>query len=482
MPEEDIFQIYPSNWENDPEEERFSFSTLDYLSVCTYNNYALFFRVDDADKPRVVETLKAGLARTLSQVRHICGTIEKDPSGGYSFVKKKDSNVRFVVQWLDSPKDSAAYPSFDDIAKANFCTSALGDLSCWSVPPMTYGEKPEAHPDCSPVVAAYKANFIRGGLVFIMHHHHYSNDVMGWAGLTHQLAENCYAIVNQTPFPSWDPACLDLSRLTKPDVPEESKVDGPPAPQRHPGHLPAEMLLFHLPKSKAAELKKLATPTDGSWISTYDAFSAFMWRTVTRLRAPTFKPDPSAPLLWIEAVDMRRRMHSPKVPARLQRNVMTGAMSSTAPVTAPTAAEVISEWPLPKLASYVRQLTNSITQEGLDQMLDIVAAVRDKSALNLRIDSHPPMSWLQTDHRDANITGADFGFAKPLTYRHLIDRLTNGVTIIYPSRDPSPESDEGPEFSISYETGLKEALIKDPKWNKYFEYRGVDAIDASRGH
>ncbi|KAJ5712077.1 Transferase [Penicillium malachiteum] len=466
-------------WENDPEEERFKVSTLDYLTVCTYNNYAIFFRVEDADKPRIAEELKTGLERTLSQVRHICGTIEKDPSNGHFFVKKKDSTVQFVVQWLDSPEKSNDYPSFDEIAGGNFCTSVLGDLARWSVPTMTYGEKPEAHPDNSPVVAAYKANFIRGGLVFIMHHHHYSNDVMGWAGLAHQLAENCYAVVNQTPFPSWDPACLDLFRLTKPPVPEELRIDGPPAPERHPDHIPAEMLLFHLPKSKAAELKKLASPNDESWISTYDAFSAFMWRTVTRLRALFFKPDLSAPLLWIEAVDMRRRMHSPKPPSRIQRNVMTGVLSATAPVTAPTAAEVISEWPLSKLTYYIRQLTNSVTQEALDQALGMVATVRDQTALNIRIDAHPPMSLLQTDHRDANIPAADFGFAKAFTYRHLIDKLTQGVMIIYPSRDPSPESDEGPEFSISYETSLKQALIDDPEWRKYFEYRGVDAVDAS---
>lgn len=478
MPKQEVFHLHPFGWENDPDEEHFPVSTLDYLTVCTYNNYALFFRVDDADKARVANVLKIGLERTLSQVRHICGTIEKVSSGGHSFFKKKDSTVRFVVQWLDSNEDGDAYPTFDEIAQGNFCTSVLGDLNRWSVPPMTYGEKPEAHPDSSPVAAAYKANFIRGGLVFIMHHHHYSNDVMGWAGLAHQLAENCYAVVNQTPSPQWDPACLDLSRLTKPPVPEESLVDGPPAPERHPNHIAAEMLLFHLPKSKAAELKKLATPTDG-WISTYDAFSAFIWRTISRLRAPVFKPDLSTPLMWIEAVDMRRRMHSPKVPARIQHNVMTGALSSTAPVTAPTAAEVISDWPLSELASYIRRLTNSTTQEALDQTLDVVATVRNRTALNIRIDSHPPLSILQTDHRDANISIADFGFATPVTYRHLIDRLTQGVIIIYPSRDPSHGSDEGPEFSIAYETDLKQALIEDPEWCRFFEYRGVDAIDAS---
>jgi hypothetical protein len=478
MPRQEVHQLRPFGWENDPEEERFKVTTLDYLTACTYNNYALFFRLDNADKEKAAATLKEGLERTLSQARHYVGTIEKDAEGGHSFVKKKDSTVRFVVQWLDTPEDGAKYPSIDDIERTNYSAVTLGDLETWSVPPMTYGEKPEAHPDNHPVVSAFKANFVRGGLVFNMHHHHYTNDVMGWSGFTHQLAENCRAALTKTAFPTWDPVCLDLSRLIKKEVPEEVKVDGPPQPERHPDHTVGQSLLFHLPKSKAAELKKLAAPTDGSWISTYDAFSAFIWRTVTRLRAPVFKPEPSSHIFWAEAIDMRRRMHSPKVHPRIQHNVMFAALSNTSPVPQLTADEILHA-PLSKLASYIRQMTDSVTQENLDKTLDMVAMVRDKTSLNIRIDSHPPMSILQTDHRDANIVAADFGFAKPLTYRHLLDRVTEGVIIIYPTRNNDAASDEGPEFSIAYEKHLAQDLINDAEFNKYFEYRGVDAEDAS---
>lgn len=478
MPKQETLYLHPLGWENDPEEERFKVSTLDYMTGLTYCNFGIFFRLDDSEKEKAIEILKAGLERTLSQARILCGTIEKDSSGGHSFVKKKDSTVRFIIQWLDAPEDTDSYPSFDEIAEQNFCSVALKNLNEWSIPPMTYGDKPEAHPDISPEVAAYKANFVRGGLVFIMAHHHYANDVMGWAGLTHQLAENCYAIFNHTTFPPWGPSCLDVSRLTKPEVPEEFKIDGPPMPERHPDHITAEMLLFHLPKSKAAELKDIASPPDGSRISTYDAFSAYVWRTVTRLRAPIFKPNLSAPLFWAEAVDMRRRMHSPKVHPRVQQNVMSAALSDRVPVVPPTAAEVISEWPLWKLAFYIRQMTNSTTQEALNESLNAIAKIRDKTALNIRITSYPPMSILQTDHRNANITGTHFGFAKPVIYRVLVDSLTQGVNIIYPPRaSSSPDSNEGPEISISYEKSLKQTLIDDPEWNEYFEYRGVDAID-----
>ncbi|GES59496.1 related to Tri201-trichothecene 3-O-acetyltransferase [Aspergillus terreus] len=481
MPKEEVFHLHPYGWETDPEEERYKVSTLDYLTPCTYNNYALFFRLDDAEKRKAATVLKAGLERTLSQTRHLCGTIEKDPEGGHSFVKRKDSTVQFFVQWLDAA--GPEYPSLDDIEKAHFSATTLGDLTRWSVPPMTYGEKPEAHPDAHPTVAAYKANFVRGGLVFIMHHHHYANDVMGWVGLTHQLAENCRAVClhDASAFPPWDTACLDRARLTKPEVREEAKIDGPLPPRRHPAHTVAVSLLFHLPKSKAAALKRRAAQTDadGAWVSTYDAFSAFIWRTLTRLRAPVFKPDMDAPLPWFEAVDMRRRLHSPTCPPRIQCNVMYAAMSPMAPVPQPTVAEVLN-WPLPRLARYIRQLTDSVTQESLDQTLDMVARIRDRTALSFRINAQPPMSILQTDHRDANVAEADFGFAKPVTYRHLLDCVTEGVIIIYPPRRAAPDSDEGCEFAIAYEKRLAQELIDDPEWREYFEYRGVDAEDA--GH
>ncbi len=473
MPKQEVYNLHPFGWENDPEEERYPLSTLDYLTVCTYNNYALFFKLEDKDKPRAVEILKEGLERTLSQTRHLCGTIEKDPEGGYSFTKKKESTVQFIVQWLDSPDGN--YPSYEDIHKANYGAPVLGDLNVWSVPPMTYGEKPEAHIDSHPKVAAFKANFIRGGLVLIMHHHHYSNDVMGWAGEAHQWAENCYAVANKTPFPTWDPANNDLSRLTKKPPPLEEQIEGPPEPQRHPDHVVGQSLLFHLPTSKAAELKKLAWPDDGSWISSYDAFSAFMWRTLTRVRAPVFKPDMSSNMFWCEAIDMRRRFHDPKCPPRIQHNVMFLASSPTSPGPAPTVAEVISEWPLSKIASYIRKMTNSIDQESLDAALTYAATVRNKSGLSVRIDSKLPMSILQTDHRDANVTAADFGFGRPETYRHLMDNVTEGVIIVYPPRKAPPEADEGVEIAISYEKRLAQTLIEDPEWNKYFEYRGVDA-------
>ncbi|TPX11651.1 uncharacterized protein E0L32_007630 [Thyridium curvatum] len=479
MPREQVYALRPFGWENDPEEERFKLSTLDYLTGCTYTNFFLFFRLRDDEKQHAIEVLRLGLERTLSQTRPLCGIIERDPQGGHSFVKKRDSTVKFVVQWLDGAEDADKYPSIDDLAKGHFRGTQLGDFDTWTVSPMTYGEKPEAHPDSKPVVAAFKANFVRGGLVLVMHHHHYANDIMGWAGEAFQVAENCYAVRHGTEFPPWDvKACLDLSRLTKRDPAEGDKVDGPPPQVRHPEHTGAQSLLFHCPRSKAAALKDLARPQDGSWVSTYDAFVAFVWRAITRIRAPAFAPDPGARLFWGEAVDLRRRLHSPPVHPRLQGNVMYAALSSMSAVPQPTVCELVSGWPLWQIARYVRRMTDSVSQEDLDAQLEMVALVRDKAALSVKVSAHPPLSLAVTDHRDISaVLDADFGFGRPVAYRHPIVFVTEGCMFVYPRRK-GPEGeyrdDDGFEFTMAFEKRLAGDLLRDEEWNRWFEFLGVD--------
>lgn len=160
---------------------------------------------------------------------------------------------------------------------------------------------------------------------------------------------------------------------------------------------------------------------------------------------------------------------------------MAGASSLVAPVPQPTAVQVISEWSFPRLAQHIRHMTDSVTPEALDKMLEVVARFRDKTTINIRVDSKPPMSMLVTDHRDTNISRADFGFARPITYRHLSDNIEVpvGIVIVYPPRGDDPDSDEGPEFAVSFEKSLTQALINDTEWCEYFEFRGIDGLDTN---
>lgn len=140
MPRQVKYELRSFGWENDPEQEIYKFSTLDYLVACVYVSYATFFRIDkDADKAKVARVLKQGLERTLSQVRHFCGVIKEEPgdASGYAFVKKRDNTVEFIMQYLEEPEDEGKYPSFSQIEESGCVSRALGDLEIWSIAPMT---------------------------------------------------------------------------------------------------------------------------------------------------------------------------------------------------------------------------------------------------------------------------------------------------------------------------------------------------------
>ncbi|KAJ0314153.1 hypothetical protein Brms1b_007117 [Colletotrichum noveboracense] len=460
MPRVEEFQLHPSGWENDPDEERFKLSTLDYLQVA--------------------HILKKGLERTLSQTRHLVGTIEKDEDGHHSIVKRKSSTVKLVVQCLELPAD--VFPSFSDIEKTHFLSAKLGDINILSNAPMTYGEKPEAHPDNRPVVASYKANFIPGGLILNMHSHHYSNDVVGWGNFVRQLADNCYAILNNTEFPSFDARCLDRSRFMSPLVAEESRVNAPAQADRHPEHKLSQCLIFHLPKTKAAELKKAAFPGDVSWISTYDAISALTWRVFSRVRQPLYNPDPASCPIWGEGVTMSKRLSNPMMPTRMQGNQFFATLSTLSPIPQLTTAEIISDAPLSKLASYTRQMTNGVTEDLLKGALQMLAPIRNKADLSVRVNSFPPMTVAMTDWRDADVCSADFGFGKPSAFRHLLDTMAEGLVVVYPPHRGPAGEDEGIELQFAFEKELVQQLLNDPEWKKYFEFRGVDAEETTPPH
>ncbi|KZL80110.1 acyl transferase [Colletotrichum incanum] len=400
---------------------------------------------------KAAAVLKEGLERMLAQAKHLVGTIEQDEDGPRSFVKRKNSTAKFVVQYLDSPENK--FPSFAEIEKAHVVTTTLGDINVLSNAPMTYGEKPEAHPDTNPVIASFKANFIPVGLILNMHSHHYSNDVVDWGSFTKQLVENCFAVIDKTKFPTFDPKCLDRSRFTAPIISEESRADAPPQADRHPQHKHSQSLMFHLPKSKAAELKKAAPPNDGSWISTYDAVSALVWRTFSKIREPVYKPDTNTNPIWAEAVNMTKRLTDPKMPVCMQGNLFFATMSTMSPILQLTVTEIVSEAPLSKLASYTCQMTNDVTGEMLASTLQMLAPIRNKEDLSIRVNSFPPMSLVLTDWRSADVCKADFSFAKPTAFRHLFDTVTEGLVIIYSPHNEPAGDDDGIELQVAFEKG-----------------------------
>jgi hypothetical protein len=428
---------------------------------------------------KVATVLKKGLERTLSQVRHLAGTIERDEDG-HSIVRKKNTTVQFVIQHLDTPQDS--YPSFAEIAKAHFLSPILGDIELLCNSPMTCGNKPEAYPDNSPAITSFKANFIPGGLIFNVHSHHWCNGLLGSTAFFKQLSENCYAIAHSTELPSFDPRCLDrrlfgLPGFEKVSESKKPPINAPPRAHRNLQHKPSQSIMFHLRKSKALELKAAASPHDGTRISTYNAVCALMWRVLCKLREPIYKPSLSSKPLWAEGVSLAKLYNDPPIPPRMQGNLQFDITSEESSVPQLTLAEIISDAPLSKLATYTRQMTDSVTLEMLAEKLQKVAHIRNKEDLSIHVDAFPPLSLLLTDWRYANLCTFDFGFGKADCHRHLFGGVPMCLAVVYPPRKGPAGDDEGMEVQFSFETELVPLLLQDPEWSRYFEFRGVDAWD-----
>lgn len=175
---------------------------------------------------------------------------------------------------------------------------------------------------------------------------------------------------------------------------------------------------------------------------------------------------------------MRRRLPPPYVHPGTQGNLCYPTLSITAGIPQPTMGEVISGWPLWRLARYVRAVTEAVTEESLLATLAAVAPVENKYDLSTRLDTFPPMSMVVTDWREADVCSSSFGFGKPVAYRHLSDRIVDGVVIVYPpTREGPGGEDEGIEVQFAFERELMQELVDDEEWRRYFEFRGVDMQD-----
>ncbi|KAI0967877.1 transferase [Xylaria arbuscula] len=447
---------------------------LDIVVNQHYNNYALVFKTErDHDQPTIINTFCQALKSTLGQCNHIAGTIQSDRQGNFWIIVNAESAVPLVVQWLGA--DNGAHPSYDTLEATHFHGAGFGSPSLFTIPGMTMSSN--ASPAVSPAVAGFQLTFIRGGLIITACIHHFAMDVIGASGLIHHLAAHCHAIMHGTSPPTWAKNLVDRSRfISSPlsEVMQQDQQQHPPAPP-NTQWMSCVSLLFHIPLTKIVELKALAMPSDGTWISTYDAISAFLWRVLLRYRVQIYGPDVGSRAVFAEPINMRNRVN-PSVSRRYQGNLQCAGLS-TEQRQQFTVADVISCAPLDQLASYIRKITNSTTEEAVQQTINMVSSARDKSTLHFRQDTMPPTSMVMTDWRDVDMTDADFGFGRPAALRQLADKVVKNLVIIYPRRIVEGDPDHGLEVAVPFEEQAIDLLVKDADMCKFFTFRGIDARD-----
>ncbi|EFX03332.1 transferase [Grosmannia clavigera kw1407] len=466
MPQKKVYQIRPSGWQN-PKEEWRRMSPVDYGTYWWMNWICIFQVHNDADKPEFLINFKAGLEATLGQCRHAAGTFERNKFGDFSIVTRPNSTATFVELWLDRPNDTETCIPFKEWKEHhNFASESLmSNPSSLVVFPSSSPASPDIPGSPQPTMA-FQLTFIRGGAIFGLSSHHWFMDALGCGSFINQLAANCAAVAYKTVPPAFDENLMDRSRFIGPSLPENDLVDVSPPPALHTKRLPYAYLLFRLPHSKAAELKMLATPTDGSRISTYDAVVAYLWRINSKNRASIYKPTLWSKAIFGEPVNMRNKNY---------QGIMACGSLSLFQKKPLKLSEVISKAPLPKVASFIRTITDSVDAKTLEKHIVKNRRARDKVKLHKTLDWLPPMSLVLTDWRGVGVCGRDFGVGRCVALRAPSDDVVANLVILYPLRQVEDSPDHGWEIVLPFEEAHVYSLLSDPDLKRFFTFCGYEA-------
>lgn len=201
--------------------------------------------------------------------------------------------------------------------------------------------------------------------------------------------------------------------------------------------------MWHFPAPALARLKADASAAPGdssSWISTYDAVIALVWRGVTRAKQALLRPDPDRATSTLgHAVDVRRRAGPPPLPAGFLGNAIVVARAATEAVT-PAYVGELAEW---------------------------VAGLGDRRWIHFDVECFLGLDFCATSWQLMSAyTKHDFGFGLPRALRWP-NPATDGYLYVFPSRAHLVGGDEGLEVCICLEEKAADRLMEDETMLEY---------------
>ncbi|KAF7290948.1 Omega-hydroxypalmitate O-feruloyl transferase [Mycena chlorophos] len=473
-----VLRVFPPSRNGDSNEQPgVVLSDMDHILHGIYVLLVEVFRLsNDADQDAIVDNMRKGLEYTLSQYPAVAGSLQRDKETGRLAVEinMRDSVSMHIVH------AETELPSYAQLEKRHFPVAEL-DANKLLPKLVTTNElllSPLEGADEKQPIAVVQLNFIHGGLILGAALHHNFCDGYGADAFLSVWAENARAAAAGSPTPPGDPAYMERTRLTAIHRPDglrfKTLSDGistwkivPRAPLPAEFKLPAlSSRMWHFPTSKLALLKAAASAKPGlldnggddfagSWISTFDAVLAFVWQRVTVAKLPFLKPDLDAHSIVAHTVNTRTRM-SPPLADRFMGNAVAIARAEPLPIR-----DVIDPANLSRLARLVRQATNAITPQALDELAEWISGVDDPRNIQLNLHSFLGMDFLANSwHQMRAYAEHDFGFGLPRALRWPSPAF-DGYVCIFPSRAHIVGGDEGLEMAICLEEQTAKRLMVD---------------------
>lgn len=429
------------------------------------------------DPEQITSILKTGYKAASQRLPVIACEAVPDPAAKQAGVMKlqhiDDTEVEAIV--AKDLRKSGLLPSFSELKAKSFPVSAfdtdvLMRRHVWASP----GQRLR--------VSQIQANFIEGGLILGWSIFHMFGDGTTFFVWTQVWAEECRRAQNlSSPKPLDLPSAIftDRERLMKPSGDHAGAFEDHPEytllPFTPPG-APPKMLstdhrgqVFYFSREALQALKEEASPSkatqpsEQTWISTNDALSALLWRTVMAVQNPveSLPADGDPQSVFNIAIDARLRTDPPVHPQTL--GCFLAYVSAVLPIRA-----MLSEYSLADIALRVRQAVLSARPgftEDVAALIDRVPDV-DRLVATAFLDV-PGFNCVQSSWAGFALYDLDWGLlGKIQAVRSPSLGVINGLQVIFPVLP-----DGGLEVLVGVEQNCLDKLLHEPLWNKFAKAR-----------
>ncbi|RAL07951.1 uncharacterized protein BO97DRAFT_462263 [Aspergillus homomorphus CBS 101889] len=448
-------------------------TALERIGPKGYLRYVFPFQLEENyDLNEVARVLQAGyqaLARRIPVVGcEAVHDVDTPQKGVMKFRRQENSDATHIVVKDLRNSYSSAYA---ELKQKYFPVAAFdADTFCRrSVWPSAGEQMP---------ISLVQANFIRGGLILtwcILHMAGDGNSFSTWTAIWAEESCRAQGIPITDPVQLPDAIWADRKQVMRRSGRNPGKIENHPEytliPFTPPGAPPKMTSLNHRgqvfyfsPESLAA-LKAEASPanatvtSDQKWISTNDALSALLWRTVMAVQSPLDQLEGDPVSVFNIAIDGRQRT-DPKVhPQTL------GCFLEYVAVSAPIR-QMLSTLSLADLAILIRKAILRADEQFTDDVVAMVEQLEDVDRLvpTAFLDV-PGNNCVQTSWLNFKLYGFDWGPVmgqkiEAVRVPHV--GCINGAQVVLPVLP-----DGGMEILVGVEESCLDRLFCDPLFNKF---------------
>lgn len=448
---------------------------------------------DSTDRETIVANLIKGLEQALGDHPELMGTMHFDNEAKRIIVKRpQDSStalhIKDTTTKANAINEKDRVPSYawfheQDYPVHRLEVAQLIPTEAASLP-MVVAQDLDTP---GPVVAAFQATFIDGGVIIGSAISHQVSDGLGVDAFCSTWAAYSKAATTGQPVnlkADIPPQSLFTAPI-KPTFDEWEKLRGKfpslkyntaPPPPPPAGFIPTVTTrVFYFSRSKLSKLKadcSVGLPADNvEFISSYDAIAALWWRVMLRARRPYVNYDDGTATRAVHAVNLRQRVEKP-ISSRF-----IGSSVALPYSDALTVGQVLGphETTLPMLARTVRRITAQVTPEYIKDQVAWAAGGPDLRWNQL------DLPWVRgTDcmglgwHDMKPYTAHDYGFGLPSGFRWP-QMDFESFFFMMPSRagNKGAGPDEGFEVTFSVEESCFPSVAADEELLSYCEQRGL---------